>query len=198
MLLYPGIDFLQRYTVLLIESLNELLFSSFKEWKSTINSILLLTLRGIRRDAAPSHELEKLAWNFSEGLSGKFLWVPLILVEIYELYDVGGSRFARCRFQRSPIISIQLLHWAEMGITDANNDNWEGQLGATHYLVLGSLHIADCTIGQDNEDVVLLLLLGDIKWLNMWIDFFENIFEVSRATKGGVLQEMLVGIKYPI
>ena len=79
------------------------------------------------------------------------------------------------------LVSIKLVHGREVGGTDTDDDDGEGQLGTTHDLVDSLLEVTDDTIGDDQKNVVLLRLLRAAHLLSHIIDKADNWRKVGRS-----------------
>ena len=73
----------------------------------------------------------------------------LELVERHKLHDVRLHILAAAIWVERSAIAIKSLHRAEIGRSNADYDDWQGQGGAANDLLNRRLHIADHPVGQD-------------------------------------------------
>lgn len=69
-------------------------------------------------------------------------------------------------------VCIELIHRAEISLTHAHDDDREGKLRAIDDLIDSLLKVRNDAICYDEQDVVLLVLLGAIHLLSHFIDYF--------------------------
>lgn len=75
--------------------------------------------------------------------------------EGHELNDVSKDRLSLGRPQ-DPVVAIQHLHVAEVGIAHAHDDDRHGEVGGVDDGLPGVSHVCDDAVGQDQQDEVLL------------------------------------------
>ena len=59
-------------------------------------------------------------------------------------------------------------------------------------MIDGLLHIVDNAVGKDQQDVVLLVHLADLRGLHLAVHLVDNLIEVGWTIQIGVLQCFLV------
>lgn len=79
----------------------------------------------------------------------------LELPEWYKLDNVPHGGLA-CSGAQNAIISIQELHGGEIGPAHADNDDGHGQAGGVDDGTTGLVHVCDDSIGDDEENKVIL------------------------------------------
>lgn len=125
------------------------------------------------------HKVHKLAWDLLKGLLGEFCWIIPEFTEGHELNNIGVHiLLVSLRVQRH-IIGIQDIHALEVITADTDDDNRQGQGAATHDLVNGFLHVIDDSVGNDQQDVVLLIDLVHLLGLGQIVDELDDRREVS-------------------
>lgn len=72
-----------------------------------------------------------------------------------ELDNVPENRFPFGRPQ-DPIVSVQHLHVAEVGVTDPHDDDGHGEVGGLNDGLPRVCHVGDNAVRQDQQDEVLL------------------------------------------
>lgn len=77
------------------------------------------------------------------------------LPERDKLHDVAHGGLASHGTQAS-VVPIQELHGGEVGPTHADDDNGHGQAGGVDDGVPGLVHVCDDSVGDDEENKVLL------------------------------------------
>ena len=112
-------------------------------------------------DALLAHPVEQLSWHLHERLLRQQVRIVLEVVEGDKLHDVRSHVLAIRLRVECLIISIKRFHRLEVSIADTDNNDGEGQLGATDDLIDRLVHIADHTVRDDNQDVELLVHLID-------------------------------------
>jgi len=79
----------------------------------------------------------------------------LEVAERDELDDVPEDGFSFGRPQ-DPVVAVQHLHVAEVGVPDADDDDGHGEVGGLHDGLPGVGHVGDDAVRQDQQDEVLL------------------------------------------
>lgn len=72
-----------------------------------------------------------------------------------KLDDVPEDGFSFGRSQ-DPIVAVQHLHVAEVGVPDPDDDDGHGQVGGLDNGLPGVGHVGDDAVRQDQQDEVLL------------------------------------------
>lgn len=125
-------------------------------------SLSLLFFGGARDDALLQEELDHLARQLGEHLLGQPKVIILALLVRHKLHNIPRHElFELVRVERL-VVGVQLVHPAEVGITDANDDNGQRLSGAANNLVNRRLHIRNNTVRKYQQQVVLLVVLGDL------------------------------------
>lgn len=98
-----------------------------------------------------------MVWHFSENF---LVQVALgdTVVKGDELHDVTGDRLAS-RVGQDPIVTVKLLHLSEVSAADADNNDGDWHLGQLVDQVFRRGHVTDDSIGEQKQDLVLLLTL---------------------------------------
>ena len=120
-------------------------------WRGKLPHVLGLS-DGV--EAGTLHIGADLIGNFLEHLLGK-ISSGHGLIELDELDDIAGDSLA-CRVSERTVIAIQLVHHREVCITDSNDNDGAREGAELINQVLGLWHVMDGTIGQDEQDLVLL------------------------------------------
>ena len=136
---------------------------------------------GVRSETTATHEVQELAWHFCQSLFGKQHWIVLELAERHELNNVRIHVPAVLLGVERCLVSIQLVHRAEIGIAHTHDDDRERQAAAPYDLINRILHIVDNAIGNNQQNVILLVCLADIHTLSHVVDHFHNRPKVRRA-----------------
>ena len=74
------------------------------------------------------------------------MWVVPVVVVWDKLNDVSCHILAQSARVKSLVITVKEVHLTEVGITNAHNDDSNGELRAPHQLINSSRHIIDDTI----------------------------------------------------
>ena len=145
-----------------------------------------------RHDIVLPHEVEKLTWHFLEGLLGKLGRVVLEVSEGHKLDDIGlHVLFVSHRVERN-FVGIQDIHALKIIAAYANNDDAERQSASTNNLVNCLLHIVDDSIGDNEQNLILLVHLRDILGLGHIIYELNNWCEISRTVQIDVFKRVFV------
>ena len=75
------------------------------------------------------------------------------LIELDELDDVSGYELA-VGVSEADLVAVQLFHEGEISVAHANDDDGAGKLGQVVDGILSSRHIVDCTVCEQQEDMV--------------------------------------------
>lgn len=76
------------------------------------------------------------------------------MLELDELDDVALCE-SSCGASKESAIAVELIHHSEVCVTHSHNNDAARQRGSFHNEVLGSRHVVDCSVGQDQQNVVL-------------------------------------------
>ena len=113
----------------------------------------------IRLDLLALEVSSHLLRDLLEDLLGEEALVVLEVVEGHELDHVARLVLAMERRVERLLVSIELLHGAEVSIANAYDDHRQWQVRGCHQLIDGLLHVHDGTICQNQQNVVLLVVL---------------------------------------
>ena len=108
-----------------------------------------------------AHPVEKLPWNLHKRLFGQQVRIVLEVIERHKLHDIGSHILAVGARVESLVVAIKCLHRFKVGITNADDNDAEWILGASHDLIDCLVHIGDHTISDNNQNVELLVHLGN-------------------------------------
>lgn len=89
-------------------------------------------------------------------------------------------------------IGVELVHSTEISFADAHDNDTQGQFASVHNLVYRSLHISDLSVGDDKQDVVLLILLSAVHIFGHLVYKLDDWRKVCRTTQCHVLDGFLV------
>ena len=148
----------------------------------------------VRIDVVLAHPVEELAWHFIESLLGEQVWISLEFIEWNELDDIGCHVFAVYLGVKSLIISIKGLHRLEISIAHTNDNNGHRKLRTSDNLINCLVHVADDTVGDDDEEVELLVHLINSDRANVVAALVDNVSEVGGAVEFAVVKGALVTI----
>ena len=154
--------------------------------------------RGVGHDAFSLKVVKHLSWHLLKRLLCKHHRVVLEVSERHKLHDIGRHLLSVALRVERDLVGVKLVHGAEIGGADAHDDDGEGQLGASHDLVDSLLQVSDDTVGDDQQDVVLLVLLGAVHLLCHLVDEVEDGGEVRRSVQRHSIDCVLVGLNYAI
>lgn len=93
------------------------------------------------------------------------------------------------------VVGVQLVHRREVSCSYSNDDDRQGQLGPPHYLIYRLLHVVDDAVRQYQENIVFLIVLGDLKALCHIVDKFDHLAEVCWAEEVDVRHRAPVGFE---
>ena len=145
------------------------LLRSGSHGKLLLDKATLLSCARVRLDTVAAHEVEQLTWNFIKNLLGKHVWIVLKLVEGHKLDDISRHILAVCTGVKGLFIAVKHLHGGEVSIANTNDDDGKWKVRATYDFIDSLLHIIDDTIGKDQQDVILLVVLGYVRGLSIVI-----------------------------
>lgn len=102
-----------------------------------------------------------------------------------KLDDVSEDRLSSGRSQ-DPVITIQHLHVAEVGIPDPDDDDRHGEVGGLDDSLPRVGHVGDDTVCQDQQDEVLL---QDTEYKNTFLPLHSSVTSIrkSKDVKVGAL-----------
>ena len=159
-------------------------------------SLLLTSWVGV--NVMLAHPVEQLRGYLHERLLSKHVRVVLEIVVGHELNDIGGHVLTERLRVECLLIAVELLHGAEIGIADANDDDGEGKLRSFDDLVNRLVHVIDDTVGDDDQDVELLSGLALQVRHDMVVDLSEDFAEVSRSVEAALLQSILIALDHTL
>lgn len=139
-----------------------------------------------------THVVEELAGDFVEDSSRQHVRIVLEVHVWHELHDVSCHVLAKGGRVESFFITIELVHCLEICVTNADDDDSHGLLGATHDLVDRLLQVTDDAVGDDEHDVELLVILADVSLLGHAVELIKDLREVGRPVQVDVLNGFLV------
>lgn len=145
-------------------------------------------------DPVPAHPVEQLAWHLHQSLLRQHVRVVLELVEGYELDDISGHVATVSIRVECLIVTIEGVHRLEVSIADSDDDDGKGQGRATDDFINSLLHVTDYTIGDDHQDVELLVHLVNAVRLGVVVHLVDNISKVGGSVEIAVLECPLVAI----
>lgn len=155
----------------------------------------LLGLGGrVWADVLRAEEIQKLVRNFLKGLLRQKHRVVRKFPKRHELHYISVHVASVLLTVQRHLIGIQLVHRREVSTANAHNNNGQGQAGSSHNLVNSRLHVIDDTVGNDQQNVVLLVLLRNIHLLGHVINQLEQGAKVGRAVKVSAVDSVLVGV----
>lgn len=95
------------------------------------------------------------------------------------------------------LVCIKLFHAGEVGAADANDDDGEWETGGGHNRINRLLHVHDGTIGQDQQDRVLLIILRLLLHLlhAVSVHVLEDGCEVGWPEQAGLRNRVLIHAK---
>ena len=92
------------------------------------------------------------------------------------------------------LVRIQLVHARKVLVSHAYYDNGEGEAGATHILIDSLLHVVDDAIGEQQEDEVLLVCLGDTLRVRIVHHHLHTLTEVCWPIEVDIHDAVAVGL----
>ncbi len=142
-----------------INSNNQLLILSFLNiLRHVLGDVVALNL-------ICGHERHELVWYFKQNL---FCQCPLrnCLAEPDKLNDITSTT------RYLVLIPIQLVHVIKIIVTNSNDKNRARKARTLGNQMLCPVHIVDCTICDDQKNIVVLFILGaftmSLKCFNYW------------------------------
>eukprot|EP00355_Strombidium_rassoulzadegani_P005584 CAMPEP_0168619926 /NCGR_PEP_ID=MMETSP0449_2-20121227/6860_1 /TAXON_ID=1082188 /ORGANISM="Strombidium rassoulzadegani, Strain ras09" /LENGTH=159 /DNA_ID=CAMNT_0008660889 /DNA_START=478 /DNA_END=954 /DNA_ORIENTATION=+ len=96
------------------------------------------------------------------------------------------------------IVGIQNIHAVKISLPNANDHDGEGKVSPPNNLVDSLLHITDDSIRNDQQDLILLVVLGYLHGLSSPIDSVYDIGEVCWAVQLDVSDGPLVTVHDPV
>ena len=121
------------------------------------------------------------------------------MFEVIEWHELDNIRshilVIRLRVQ-CLIITVQLLHSTEVSIADAHNNDSHWQLGPSDDLINRLVHVIDHAIGNDHQNVELLVVLVHLLRLDMAAYLRQDLVEMSRSVELDIVQGALVRVDH--
>lgn len=125
----------------------------------SLDLLSLLLLGWSRLNIALLEVVSQLVRYLLKGLLRELELVTTELSERYKLNDVSAHiPFVLVRVKRSHV-GIQLVHRRKISITDSDDHNTQRVVGAPNNLVDGLLEVIDDAIGDDEQDLVALVVV---------------------------------------
>ena len=103
-------------------------------------------------EASTLHIGANLGRHFNKDLLSKVAALDA-LVKLDKLYDITGHSLSLLITERS-IVTIKFLHSREVSIAHTNNDNGARILSELVDQVFGPCHIVDCSVGEQEKDLI--------------------------------------------
>lgn len=119
-------------------------------------------IRHIWLDAQALKVLHNLPRDLTEDLARQCCRIMRILHVWHKLNNVSRLVLPESLRVKWRLVCIQFLHAREISLANANDDDWERQAWGIDYGVNGLLHVHDGTIGQNEQNSVLLIVLGHL------------------------------------
>ena len=162
--------------------------------KLLLNAALAFFSRWHRHNIALLEEVKQLSWHLFERLLGQFSRVVSEVTEGHELHDVGlHILFVSLGVERH-LVSVKDIHALEVVAAHAYNDDTQGEVAASHDLVNCLLHVIDDSVGDDQQDLVLLVHLIYLLALCHIVDELNYWSKVGWAVEIHIFQGILVGL----
>ena len=95
-----------------------------------------------------------------------------------ELNDIGRHVLAVGLRVQCFFVAIKNLHRFEVRIADADDDNSHWEVGSSNDLVNCLLHVTDDSIGNDHQDVELLIHLRNIGRFHQVVSLIQDVCKV--------------------
>jgi len=143
-------------------------------------------------DSPLSHEVEELAWDLIESLFGKKMGIVLELVVRHKLHNISFTVLPEGLRVERLVVTVEDVHVAEVGIAHSDDNDSDRLRRATDDLVNRFLHVVDDTVGEQEQDVVLLVLLVHNFRLSNVVDLAQDFSKMRRPVQLSVLDGMLV------
>ena len=142
--------------------------------------------------------VQHLAWHLFKGLSGKLHRIVCELTIRHKLNNVGRHVLPKALRVQWSFVSVKYVHGGEVGTAYTHNDDgkWEG--GASDDLISRLLHVRDLAVGDNQQDVVLLVLLRHLHLLRHVIYLLNDWCKVGRTAKTHIIDAADVGLDHSI
>jgi hypothetical protein len=115
-----------------------------------------------------SHVVYQLVREFLQSFFSEQRWVIFKFIEWNKLYNICRSIPLQYVRVESFIIPVKSIHIAEVSIPNTNDNNRKRIIRATDYLIDSLGHIIYYTIGYDQEDLKLLIIVScSIRFANL-------------------------------
>ena len=72
------------------------------------------------------------------------------------------------------------------------NNNGERHLRAANDFIYGNIHVTNLTVGQNDENVVLLAVLSHVVWSHKIVHFLYDVGKVFWSAQWGVFNGILI------
>lgn len=140
-----------------------------------LNLLPLIFLRRSRLNVSLLKEVNKLPRNLLECFLRKFEIVILELSVWNKLDNVTTHVppvFLRVQWVN---VGVQLVHGGEVSVTHTNYDDTERVVSTSDYLIDSLLQIIDDTIGDDEKNLITLVVVGDFTCLAAAVDGAQDL-----------------------
>jgi len=120
-----------------------------------------------------------------------------IFVEWNELNNISSLILLEFLWKQRCFVSIELIHTFKICITHSNNYNGKRQVRSWYNFINWLLQIIDHAISEDEEDRVLLVILGHFSLLLLAVAVYvaQNFRKHCRTIKLNSIDWVLVSVK---
>lgn len=112
------------------------------------------------------------------------------------MHDVSGHLPIVLSGEQRRFIGVQSIHRFEFIFADSHNDDRQRQVRASDDLVDCLLHVVDNAVGNDQQNVIFLVVLRDFCGLAAAVDFRNDGAEVRWAVQTYLLNRVHVGLQH--
>lgn len=116
----------------------------------------------------------------------------------YKLHNISTHLLSVLLTVERFIVRIKDIHRGEVSRTNTNYDDGKGVVTSTHDFIDSSLHVIDDSVSDDQQDVVLLVCLGDCLRLGHLIHQVQDRSKVSRSIQIDRVNGFFVGFNYTV
>lgn len=149
-------------------------------------------------DTTSAEVVEHLAWHLLKSLLRQHHRVAGEVPEGHKLDNIGCHLLLIDVRVKGRLIGIELIHGGEVSTTDSHNNDGEGQLRPVHNLIDCLLQVTDDSIGDDEQDVVLLIGLVDAHILSHLVHELDNGREVGGPVQVDSVDGVFVDVHDPL
>ena len=144
-----------------------------------LDELAFLFGSNMRLNIVFTHEVEKLSGKLHEHFARQHVWIRFEIIKWNELDDISRHVSSQGGRVKGFIIGVKGLHRCEICITHAYDDDSDRKIRTLHDLVDRLLHVSNDSIGQNKQDMELLIVLGHLLLFNHKVELLHDWAEIG-------------------